>query len=82
MASKAMVHLYYTSKRACREDCDTLGIDRRRVISLRNGHTTMAGFDENGNAVFKPCVAKLKVSQDLVDKHLDELQHDDDETWS
>jgi hypothetical protein len=72
-----MVHLYYASKRECREDCDTLGIDRRRVTSIRSGFDVLAGFD-NGEPVFKPAVAKLVVRESLVQQHLESLQHNDD----
>jgi len=82
MARKVMVQLYYTSKKACREDCDTLGIDRRRVCTRGRWGDAMSGFDGDGNPVFKPVVAVLRVNAQLVDEHLEQLQHDDDESFS
>lgn len=78
-----MVNLYYTSKQNCREDCDTLGIDRRRVISLRREarfETTV--IQDNGSWVRKPVVAMLRVKPELIEKAggPDRLYHDDDET--
>ena len=81
-AREPMVHLYYSSKPACRQDCDTLGIDRRRVISLRRGHQVMCGLDVSGQPIFKRVVAAIRARQSLVMEHLEQLQHDDDETWS
>ena len=85
MHREPMVHLYYAYKNTCRTDCDTLGIDRRRVITLRRGHVTTVFHDSNGNTIEPAAmrmVAKLKVRGSLVQEHIDDLRHDDEETWS
>ncbi len=80
-----MVHLYYAYPQRCRLDCDMLGIDRRRVIRLTGDLDTYVFTDKYGNRLDEPermqLVAKLVVRQELVDKYIEDLRHDDDETW-
>jgi hypothetical protein len=96
MAYDPMVHLYYRSKRLCRQDCDALGIDRRRVITLRSRQATWSWITDDGQELPRwngngtpndpievTLIAKIKVRQSLIDTAgVDNLHHDDDETWS
>jgi hypothetical protein len=74
-----IVHLYYHKKALARLDCETLGMDRRRIISIVNGHQAWIGLDKKGNAKFAPVVAKLKVRASIASLYTEQLQHIDDE---
>lgn len=82
MPRKLMTNLYYVSKQAAREDCDTLGIDRRRVRTIRHGHRVQVWDYDAGCAVFVQLVAILRVDSALIEKvGVDVLQNDDSEDY-
>ena len=83
MPRKLMVNLYYISKQPAREDCDILGIDRRRVRAVRQGFETRVWDEEAGEMKSASVVAMLRVDAHLVERVGVEALHNDDseETW-
>ena len=84
MPKKIMVTLYYENSETARQDCDIIGIDRRRVTNIDRGYRrdfpVMCRKPVDGHMVEVKATHTIRVSDEVLRKvSIDKLHHIDDE---